>query len=74
MTLVLIDVTLRALAFVVLYVFIGFGPGLIVGMLLANRFVGRGKPTFMERHQRDKRLAAEHNAQWHPKHERWQRS
>lgn len=63
----------ETLAFVVLYFFIGFGPGFILGILIANRFFAPGQSTYMEVHQERKKVAAQHNAQWHPSHERWQR-
>lgn len=59
--------------FLGLYLFVGFGPGFIIGMLLANFLVGRGKPIFMDVHEENKKRAAQHNAQWNPTHERWQR-
>lgn len=62
---------LRALAFVVLYVVIGFGPGFIMGILLANRLLGKGRPTYMELHEEKMEKAFEHNAQWDPTNERW---
>lgn len=62
---------LRALSFVALYVFIGFGPGFVIGMLLANATVGRGREMIMEVHIENKKSAAQHNAQWNPSNPRW---
>jgi len=62
---------LRSFSFILLYIFLGFGPGLVAGMLLANLIFGRGKPVLMERHEEDISLAGQHNAQWAPDHERW---
>lgn len=63
---------LRALIFIVLYVVVGAGPGFIIGLLLANRFFGEG-PIYMDDHRAKIKLAIEHNAQWHPKNERWKK-
>ncbi|MDP3997362.1 MAG: hypothetical protein U1C49_01005 [Candidatus Andersenbacteria bacterium] len=71
MNLEVIATILRSLAFVVLYFFISFGPGFIVGMLLANAIFGRGKPTIMQVYIDRKKDAAQHNAQWNPSHPRW---
>jgi hypothetical protein len=60
------------LGFVALYLFLGFGPGFLVGMLLANRLAGRGKQSIFDSHIESKKEAAQHNAQWHPTNERWQ--
>lgn len=62
---------LRALAIVVLYVFIGFGPGFVLGLVAANTIWARGKPTVKDQYDEKIQLAAEHNAQWDPEHERW---
>lgn len=70
-TLDLVAAVLRALAFVALYFFIGFGPGFILGLLLANATSGRGKPMLMDSHNDSKIRAAQHNAQWAPSHPRW---
>lgn len=63
---------LQALLVVVLYFVFGFGPGVIVGIWLANRFGGgKGQPLRIDQHQELIKKAAAHNAQWHPDHERW---
>ncbi len=69
----LLDRLLRAVAFVSLYLLIGFGPGYICGVLAANRFVGKGNQLRMERRLSDIEAAIEHNKQWHPEHERWKK-
>jgi hypothetical protein len=69
-----VEAIFRAGAFIVLYVYIGFGPGFILGLLTANFFMGRGSPTYAQSHQDAIRAAAQHNAQWDPSHERWQKS
>lgn len=68
----IIAAAIQALALVVLYVFVGFGPGFVAGIMLANFIFARGKPTLMEKHKQTARDAAQHNAQWNPSHERWQ--
>lgn len=62
---------LEAGAFIVLYIFIGFGPGFIGGVLLANRIFGRGNPLRMEKHEQAINQAFEHNKQWDPEDPRW---
>lgn len=57
---------------VLLYFLVGFGPGFIIGLLLGNRH-GAGQPSFLDTHEENIRKAAEHNAQWDPTHERWQK-
>lgn len=64
---------LNSLAFVALYVLIGFGPGFVLGMLLANRLFAKGQPAYFETHQQAIKAAAQHNAQWAPSNERWQK-
>jgi len=63
--------SLQALSFVVLYIIIGFGPGFMVGIVLANTILGRGKPVYMDLHKQALKDAAQHNAQWHPSNEKW---
>jgi len=72
-TLEVIAQLLRALSFVILYVLVGFGPGFIVGVLLANRTIGRRNPLRMDKHQEAIEQAAEHNKQWRPDDPRWQK-
>jgi len=59
--------------FLILYVIIGFGPGFIIGVMLGNTFGARNKPVYREVHRQNIHTAAEHNAQWNPSHERWQK-
>ena len=68
----LIATLLKTLAFIVLYVFIGFGPGFIVGLLLANHIYGKNHPVRMDIHNDNIEKAIEHNKQWHPDNPRWQ--
>lgn len=68
----IILILLQTLLFVVLYFFLGFGPGFVIGILIANRLFAPGQATYMEVHEEKKKAAAQHNAQWHPTHERWQ--
>jgi len=66
----LLPFLIRNAAFIVFYFIIGFGPGFISGVLLANRLFGEG-PTLLDTHLANIKKAAEHNAQWNPKNERW---
>lgn len=63
---------LRTLTFVALYLIVGAGPGFVFGLLLANRLFGEG-PIYMDDHKAKIKLAIEHNAQWHPKNDRWKK-
>ncbi len=69
----IIEAILRAFAFIVLYIYIGFGPGFILGLLAANAIFGRGSPTYADSHQAAIQQATQHNAQWDPTNERWQK-
>lgn len=62
----------RNAAFIVLYLFLGGGPGFIVGILIANLIWGRG-PSLVQVHKERITAATEHNKQWHPSHPRWSR-
>lgn len=64
---------LQALSLIVLYFIIGFGSGIVAGIVTANAIFGRGKPLFMENHKQALKDAAQHNAQWHPSNERWRK-
>lgn len=68
----LIAELLRSLVIILMYFVIGFGPGFIVGVLLANRFAGRSNPLRMEKQQQSIQKAVEHNSQWHPNNPKWQ--
>ena len=70
----LIEAAIRAGAFIVLYMYVGFGPGFILGILAANTLFGRGAPTYADSHKDAIREATQHNAQWDPSNERWQKS
>jgi hypothetical protein len=63
----------RNAAFIVLYMFLGGGPGFVVGILICNFIWGRGHPTLTKIHQEGIAIATEHNKQWHPSHPRWQK-
>ena len=71
-TIEIIERIVQAIGFIVLYLLLGFGPGFVVGMLIANRLFGRGAPTYMDKHEAEKAKALQHNNQWHPDNERWQ--
>lgn len=62
---------LRSLALIILFIVVGFGPGFILGIIIANRVFGRGQPNYMQSYKQAVKDAAEHNRQWHPDHERW---
>ena len=64
-------IIIRLIAVVTLYFFLGFGPGFIIGVLLANAITGRGKPLLMDVHAETVKRAGAHNSQWHPDDERW---
>ncbi len=61
----------RIIAFTLLYIMIGFGPGFIIGLLLANKILGKNLPLRMDKHFDSIRKAGEHNSQWHPDNPRW---
>ena len=72
-TLTLVAAILRVIALIMLYILIGFGPGYIVGVILAGKIFGRGQPLRMEKHQEAIQQAVEHNKQWHPDDPRWKK-
>lgn len=61
----------RNSAFVILYLFIGFGPGFVFGILLANRIWGRGEPSQKQISEEGVEKGIAHNQQWHPDEDRW---
>lgn len=63
---------LKTLAYIILYVLIGFGPGFVIGMVLANRFLAPDAPRRMDMHNDNIKRAGEHNSQWNPDNPRWQ--
>lgn len=65
---------MQTLAVVALYFFTAFGPGFVLGLLMANRLYGRGKPFYMDIHKEKIKQAEAYNAQWHPTQERWQKN
>lgn len=54
-----------------IYFVIGFGPGFITGVLLANRIFGKNLPLRMQKNKESIKKAAEHNSQWHPNNPKW---
>lgn len=62
---------MQALAMALVYFVIGFGPGFIIGLLLANRVFGKNLPLRMDKHNSNMQKAAEHNSQWHPDNPKW---
>lgn len=62
---------LKLIILILLYLLLGFGPGFIIGLMIANRIFGHGKPLRMDSHNLNLAKAAEHNKQWHPEHEKW---
>jgi hypothetical protein len=57
----------------VIYGITGLGPGVIFGIILGNLLASRHEERLMDRTQRQLKEAAEHNAQWNPSHDRWQK-
>jgi hypothetical protein len=49
------------------------GPGIAIGILMGNRLAARDRETLMQKHELNLRKADEHNAQWDPAHQRWQK-
>lgn len=62
----------RSFVTILIYFVTGFGPGFIVGVLLANRFAGRNHPLRMDKQHQNIQKAAEHNSQWHPNNPKWE--
>ncbi len=73
MDLTFLVIILKLVVYIVLFLVIGFGPGFIVGVLLANFMFGKEKPLRMDNHQKNILKAAEHNKQWDPHLDRWQK-
>lgn len=61
----------QIIAIILVYFVIGFGPGFIIGLLLANRIFGKHLPLRMEKQEATIQKAAEHNSQWHPDNPKW---
>lgn len=66
-----VEQILQIFIYILLYLFIGFGPGFILGVIIMSRIVGKNNPYIMEVHEQAKQQAAEHNKQWHPNDPRW---
>jgi len=73
MTVDIIALIIQWIVIVSMYLIIGFGVGYLAGVLLANLIFGRGKPLRMDSHIKSMQKAAEHNKQWNPTHEKWQK-
>lgn len=67
----IISTVVEVLSIVLIYFVIGFGPGFITGLLLANRLFGKNLPLRMEKNNASIKKAGEHNSQWHPNNPRW---
>ncbi len=63
---------LKSIAIILIYFITGFGPGFVIGVLLANRFAGKDKPLRIEKHAENITKAGQHNSQWNPNDPRWQ--
>ena len=61
----------QTLAYIALYAIIGFGPGVLLGIVTANIIGARGKASTTDKYQTNLKSAATHNAQWHPSHNKW---
>lgn len=68
----IIAALVRSFALIIIYFITGFGPGFIIGVLLANRFAGRNHPLRMDKQNQNIQKASEHNSQWHPNNAKWQ--
>jgi hypothetical protein len=66
-----IIIILQALSYVVLYAITGFGPGIMLGIIVGNAMGARGKGSISEKYAKNIKSAAIHNAQWHPTHNKW---
>lgn len=67
-----IATVLQSFAMILIYFVIGFGPGFIVGVLLANRFAGKNHQLRMDKQKQSIQKAAEHNSKWHPNNPKWE--
>lgn len=66
-------ILLRLLALVLVYALLGFGPGVILGILVANRLAGYNKEVFMNEGTKKIQKAEKYNEQWNPEHKRWRK-
>lgn len=66
----IIDLIIQNIPVIIIHFILGFGPGMVLGIWLGNLHSPKS-PLFLETHEENMRKAAEHNAQWHPEHERW---
>ncbi|HLD26188.1 MAG TPA: hypothetical protein VJC05_04060 [Candidatus Andersenbacteria bacterium] len=58
---------------VILYAITAMAPGLVLGIWLGNLMGAPGKETLVHKHQVNLKRASEHNAQWDPANQRWQK-
>lgn len=58
---------------ILVYGLLGFGPGLIVGILTANRLFAKNNPRREQKHMEAIEKATEHNKQWDPNNPKWQK-
>lgn len=61
----------QILSYVTLYAITGFGPGIILGIIVGNALGARGKASISDKYAKNIKSAAIHNAQWHPTHNKW---
>lgn len=61
-------------AWIIFYFFVGGGPGVIAGLIVANRIWGRGQPTLVQIHREKAAAAAAHNKLFDPNHPRWKKT
>jgi len=69
----LLNIT-QTLAYIALYAITGFGPGVMFGIIVGNIVGAKGKNSISENYQKNIKVAATHNAQWHPTHKKWEDS
>jgi hypothetical protein len=64
---------IQTLGLVIFYSIVGLAPGVALGIALGNRLGARDREILMHKHEANMRKADEHNAQWDPNHQRWQK-
>lgn len=67
-----INAIFNRLGLVILYFFIAFGPGVVLGIVVANITYGRGKKRLLDKHKQQAEEAFEHIKKYDPKDPRWQ--
>jgi len=68
-----IELWARTIGLFIIISITSFGPGVIIGVMFGNSVAARGKDTIGGRQAKAVQNAHEHNAQWHPSHERWKK-